>query len=191
MIQRWIFIFLMALGTSTLEAREGSTSFHPEAQRQGFYASLTTGSLYFMGGDRLDFDDGWLMGLKLGYDVWRYIGLEGQMKMSFHNTSQCRVGATIPCSFINYQFIGMLKLNYPITSRLYAGAGAGGGIWYSDPNMKPTVGSNSRSIFSGTASLEYFMRTRGLSIGLDPTLSGVTDLKSVVGEVTGFVRYTF
>ncbi|MDB5038929.1 MAG: hypothetical protein JWQ35_2457 [Bacteriovoracaceae bacterium] len=182
------FIFC-ALSFWNLSAEDTSV-FHPAAVRKGFYTGMTTGRLFFTGNDRLLYKDGWVIGFKLGYDIWKYLGLETDFKLSGQPSTEGSIVANVPKSFFVYQYIAQLKGGYPITQRLYAEAGIGGGLFIGSPNMNRTV-SATRSMFYAEMGLEYFMRTRGISIGLDPSIAGVANLQGAVIQTTGFVRYTF
>jgi hypothetical protein len=181
------FISLPAYSAS--ENTPEHSSIRPGAVREGFYTSLTTGELFFTGNDRLNYRDGWLIGLKAGYDIWKYIGFEGIFKFSGHSTTSSAVSiGQVATSFFVYQMLGQLKGAYPVTQRFHIDAGIGGGLWYSNPRMGTQAG---RSEFYGELGCEYFFRTRGMSMGIDPSIGAVTNLKSAIVQLTGFFRYTF
>lgn len=181
--------FALALLPITLSAAQEQSAFHPPAVRQGFYTGLSTGRTIFTGLDRSLYKDGWVVGFKVGYDISSYLGTEAIFKLSGHPST---FGTTsgIPSSFFVYQYLLQLKGSYPITQRLHAELGLGGGFFYSSPNQNPLTNAN-RAMFYGELGLQYFMRTRGISVGLDPSLSAVQNLKGAVVQLTGFVRYTF
>ena len=131
-----------------------------------------------------------LVGLKSGYDIWKYFGIEGQFKVSGHDTTIGSTVGNIPFSFFAYQLVVQFKGMYPITDRLHIEGGLGGGLFYSSPNFNSNFSATRGSVY-GEFGIEYFMRSRGISVGLDPSFTIVTDLKSAVIQATGFVRYTF
>lgn len=182
----WTVFFLVSLRVNAAQ----EITLHPGAVRKGFYTGLSTGRLFFTGDDRSLYRDGWVVGFKVGYDIVKYIGIEGIFKFSGHSSTTGTRLQNIPLSFFAYQLAGQLKGSYPITNRLYAGAGFGGGIFASSPNQNRNAGAN-RLMFYGEMSVEYFMRSRGISVGLDPSLSVIKDLKGAVIQTTGFLRYTF
>lgn len=164
---------------------------YPGADRTGFYAGLSTGQLYFTGRDRSNNKNAWVVGLKAGYDILQYLGIEAIAKFSAHETSLKTPSTTVPYGYNAYQLIGQLKGAVPLSRRFYFNLGAGGGLFYSDPNLNSSSGGASRGMVYGEAGFEYFMRTRGISIGIDPSMAAVKSLSSVIIQATGFVRYTF
>lgn len=172
-------------------AVEDSGQFEEGAQKVGFYAAIGTGMFFFTDQDRSQFADGWVVTLKAGYDFLKYLGVEAQFRTSGHENNIKTSSAGVEPSFFGYQMMGLVKGAYPITKRLYVGGGVGGGFWYTKPNMKPTVGQANRGMFVGEMNIEYFLRTKGLSIGLDPQVSAIKDLKSMAMQLTGFIRHTF
>lgn len=181
---------LAALSNLSLFAAEDHSAFHPPAVRQGFYTGLSTGRTFFTAGDRTSYKDGWVVGFKLGYDLWDYLGAEAVFKLSGHPSSFETTSQYIPKSFFAYQYLLQLKGSYPITQRLHAELGLGGGFFYTSPNLN-SLNQVNRAMFYSEMGLQYFMRTRGISVGLDPSISGVQNLKGAVVQLTGFVRYTF
>lgn len=161
--------------------------------RRGFYTGVSTGSIYFLDeSDRRLFKEAWLVGIKAGYDIWKYLAVEAQFKFSGHNTSRAgTANQGIPHSFLTYQGIGLIKVLYPITRRLSVFADVGGGFWHTDPNQKTVIGSATRGMFTGGLGIQYFLRIRGLALGLDPSLSSIRDMNGLVLQTTGYIRYTF
>lgn len=186
------FILSESIAVSAFAANENVKEImHPGAERTGFYTSLETGQLFFSGNDRLNFKDGWLVGLKLGYDIWKYTGIEFVTKFSGHDSTNAGRSSGRPTSFFVYQFLGQLKGAFPLTQRFHLEGGVGGGMWTSNKNMFPSGGSATKGIFYGELGCEYFFRTRGISMGINPSVGGVQGLKSAVVQLTGFLRYTF
>jgi hypothetical protein len=175
---------------STAQAEERA-QFTEGAQKVGFYAAIGTGMMFFTGSDRLSFEDGWSVSIKAGYDFLKYFGVEGLFRTSGHESNVATISPGVQPSFFGYQFGLLGKVAYPVTRRLYLGMGAGGGFWYTKPNAKPLIGTGSRGMFIVEASVEYFLRTKGLSIGFDPSVMAVKDFKSVLMTTTGFIRHTF
>lgn len=163
----------------------------PGAERTGLYTSLETGQLIFTGNDRLNYKDGWLVGLKLGYDIWKYTGIEFVTKFSGHDSTTRGRAEGRPASFFVYQILGQLKGAFPLTQRFHLEGGVGGGLWHSNSSMLPRGGEATKGTFYGELGCEYFFRTRGMSAGVNPSLGGVQGLKSAVVQLTGFFRYTF
>lgn len=186
MLKFFAFICLLSLSSVSGEQK----TIHKGAARKGFYTGLTSGRLFYTGQDRSLYRDGWVVGFRAGYDILKYLGIEGQFRFSAHSATTGTVLTNIPLSFFNYQVLGALRGAYPITQRLYVQAAAGGGLFLSSPNQNRNS-NNSRGMFYGELGLEYFMRSRGISVGIDPSLSGVKDLKGAIVQATGFLRYTF
>jgi hypothetical protein len=192
-MNRFRACFIAAIGFVAplwLLAAEEQSAFHAPAVRKGFYTGLSTGRTVFTGLDRSLYKDGWVVGFKLGYDIFSYLGAEAVFKLSGHPSTLGTTSAAIPKSFFVYQYLLQLKGNYPITQRLHVELGAGSGFFYSSPNQNALTNAN-RAMFYGELGLQYFMRTRGISVGLDPSFSAVQNLKGAVIQLTGFVRYTF
>lgn len=166
------------------------SSFHPGAVRKGFYTGLSTGRLMYTSSERNLYKDGWVVGFKAGYDLWRYLGLEGLFKFSAHSSTTGSTLANTPASFFVYQAIGQLRGAYPILNRLYIQGAAGGGLYMSSPNQNSLYGSG-RGMIYGELGLEYFMRSRGISVGLDPSFAFVQNFDGMILQATGFLRYTF
>jgi hypothetical protein len=191
MMRQIIAVMVMWLTcVSSAHAEREQSAFHPAAVRQGFYTGLSTGRTIFTGLDRSLYKDGWVVGFKLGYDIWSYLGAEFVFKLSGHPSTLGTISLSIPKSFFVYQYLTQLKGNYPITQRLHLELGVGGGFFISSPNLNALT-NGSRAMFYGEFGLQYFMRTRGISVGLDPSVAGVQNLKGAVIQLTGFVRYTF
>lgn len=185
-----LITFVCLLGSFSTSFANKKT-LHPGAHKVGFYSGISTGRVFYSGADRSLFKDGWVTGLKFGYDFIKYLGVEGIFKFSGHDAATGTQQTGIPKSFFVYQYILQAKGSFPVMRRLYLNMGLGGGIWQSSPNQKSTVGGASRSMLYGDLGVEYFMRTRGLSVGLDPSWAAVKDLKGLVFQMTGFLRYTF
>ncbi len=185
---RAVIAFSLLISMKLFAAQE--LTLHPGAIRKGFYTGLSTGRLFFTGDDRSLYRDGWVVGFKAGYDIIKYLGAEVLVKFSGHSSTTGTRLVNIPLSFFAYQLIGQVRGSYPITNRLYAELGLGGGLFMSDPNQNRNSSSN-RLMFYGEMGFEYFMRSRGISVGLDPSIAVIKDLKSAVIQTTGFLRYTF
>lgn len=189
-VKTCVFSLIFLFSAEMLLAEENKV-LHPGAGKQGFYVALTTGQLFFGKSDRALFKEGWVTGLKFGYDIWKFLGIETLFKFSGHHSTVGTQTVGVPKSFFVYQAIGQLKGAIPIFRRVFLEIGVGGGLWYTNPNQKTTVGQVNRGMAYGEIGLEYFLRTRGLSIGLDPSLAAVQNLESPVIQATGFLRYTF
>ncbi len=172
------------------EISESGGAFHPPAIRQGFYTGLSTGKLYFTGNDRSLYKEGWVVGFKFGYDIMKYLGAEAIYKLSGHTSTSGTAVSTLAKGFFVHQLILQGKGSYPVTQRLHVSLGLGGGLFESSPNFNKN-GDVHRTMFYGELGALYFMRTRGISIGIDPSFAAVRNLNSVVLQATGFVRYTF
>lgn len=168
----------------------GPSSIHPGAVRKGFYTGLSTGRIFYTSTERTRFSDGWLVGFKAGYDIWKYFGVEGLFKFSAHSSTSGSPLATTPPSFFVYQLIGQMRGAYPLMSRLYLQVALGGGLYFSSPNQNTLKASNLGMLY-GEFGLEYFMRSRGISVGLDPAIAIVENFDGAVVQLTGFLRYTF
>ena len=81
-------------------------TLHPGAVRKGFYTGLSTGRLMYTSSERNLYTDGWVVGFKAGYDIWKYLGFEGLFKFSAHSSTLGSSLANTPPSFIVYLMIG-------------------------------------------------------------------------------------
>lgn len=164
----------------------------PDVPR-GLYAGLSTGQIYFVdSSDRRLYDNAWLVGLKVGYDIFKYLSAEAQFKFSGHNTSPAgQVNQGIPSSFFAYQSLLAVKGGYPVLRRLTVFAEFGGGLWYTSPNQKANVGSQSRGMATAGLGLQYFTKMKGIALGIDPSIGLIQDLSGPVAQMTGYLRYTF
>lgn len=186
----FVFLFVMASLSGFSIAAQDYIEATPDVPR-GFYAGLTTGRLYFLNeNDRQVFEDAWLVGFKLGYDVWKYIGFETQLRFSGINASP-QGESGVPESFLSYQLIANARGLYPVTRRVSLVGELGGGFWYTAPNQKANVGTQSRGMFVMGTGVQYFLKMKGFAMGIDPSLSAIQDLKGLVLQMTGYVRYTF
>src|SRR4051812_31174409 len=82
----WLALGILLLWDGRAQAEEKSTT-HPQARRTGIYAALTTGQLMYSDADRGLFEDGWVVGLKAGYDFMKYFGAEAIFKFSGHDAN--------------------------------------------------------------------------------------------------------
>lgn len=189
-MRKFFLGLILSFGVTPLLAEEGKV-LYPGATGEGFYAGIQSGMLFYSGTDRSLYRDGALVGLKVGYSLFRWLSLETMFKFSGHNTTlgSQRVGA--PKSFGVYQTLAQVKGGIPLWNRWQIGAGAGGGFFISSPNQRATAGTSSRVMGYGEINVEYFLRTRGLSLSIDPSLALVRDLKGPVIQFTGSLRYIF
>lgn len=187
---RPILAFVFFLQVISAYGAEETGAFHPPAIRKGFYSGLSTGKLFFLGNDRSLYNEGWVVGFKLGYDIFQYMGIEAVYKLSGHESNIGSTQKSLAKTFFVHQIIAQLKGSYPITKRLHVDLGLGGGLFESQPNFNSNADVH-RTMFYGELDIEYFMRSRGISIGLDPSLAFVRGMNSAVLQTTGFVRYTF
>ncbi len=186
-----LLLGILCVGSFSVHAKDEELgNYAPISSREGFYAGLSTGKIFFTGSDRQLYTDAWVVGLKAGYDLFQYFGFELQLKYSAHDTTLLAPSATTPTAFTALQLIGAGKVAYPVLRRLKLGITAGGGFFYSTPSMQ-SIQSQARAMGYGSLDIEYFMRIKGMSIGLDPSIALVQNLQSAIIQTTGFVRYTF
>lgn len=187
------FIFLLlsvGFGPGLVSAQIASQQEPPP---RGIYVGMSTGQIAFVNSqDRQLYGDSLLIGLKAGYDIFRYLSVEAQARFSGHQTSQA-VGnpSGIPTSFLAFQGLGVLRGLYPITRRVSLTGELGGGFWMSDPNQRPTTGNRFRAMATGGLGLQYFLRIRGLAMGIDPQLSVIQDFTGPAVQTLVYLRYTF
>lgn len=161
--------------------------------KRGFYSGLGTGMFYFTDAtDRQTYRDGWLIAFKIGYDLFKYFGLETQYRLSFHDTApQGTAQGSVPRSYRSHQLLGILRGGYPISRRWQTSLEAGGGLWVTAPNVKPNISGAGRGQAYFALNIQYFFKMRGLGVGLDPSLSLVSDMKGPVLQASGYLRYVF
>jgi hypothetical protein len=175
--------------SSSLFAAEETT--YQQIERNGLYTGMTTGYLYYTGNDRLLYQDNWVVGLKAGYQIFRYVAVEALFKFSAHQANVISPTQGIPNSFFTYQTILQAKGSWHLTDRVRLNVGGGAGFFSTSPNQKSAVGGSMRPMGYGEVGAEYFLKMKGFSLGLDPSIAGVRDLKAPVVQLTGFIRYTF
>lgn len=160
---------------------------------RGFYSALNMGYFYFTDeSDRSLYGDGWVVGIKFGYDIFKYLAVELLYRTSGHqNAPRGLAEESIPGSHFSHQFQGMIRGNYPISRRWTVSAEAGGGMWVTRPNIKPNIRQDSRGMGSFGLGVQYFTKIRGIVIGLDPSISIAQDLEGPIAQATGYIRYTF
>jgi hypothetical protein len=183
-------ILVCPLLSSSLFAAEEVGQFTSGARKQGLYSALELGGLFMLGLDR-EFSNGWVVGVKAGYDVFRTFGFEGFLRFSGHESNNLTVTSGVTPTFFAYQVGGLLKGAYPVTRRLFVGAALGGGVFITNPNSKPTRTSATHGMFTAELNAEYFMRTRGISFGLNPSISGIQNHKSAILQASSYLRYSF
>ncbi len=203
-MKRGFFLFVFAIslfgGLSSLRAEEDLSSDTNPTQfddtrdvPRGLYMGIGGGYWYFTDSDdRFLFGDAWVTSLKLGYDIFKYLGVEVQYRFSGHQNSSAGVASrTIPQSHWSHQVLGIVRGMYPISRRWTVSLDAGGGLWLTRPNIKPTITQDARGLGTVGLGVQYFTRITGVVIGLDPTASLGTDLNSPVIQASGYIRYTF
>jgi hypothetical protein len=191
-IRRLCFLGMSVLVLST-GAELSANTLQQEAPPRGIYLGMSTGQLFFTNSrDRQLYGDSLLIGLKAGYDLFPFLTLEAQTRFSGHKTSQATsTPGGIPTSFLAFQGLGMARALYPLTRRVSLTAELGGGFWYSSPNQRPTTRGAYRAMATGGMGVQYFMRIRGLAMGLDPQLSVIQDLEGPAAQLMAYLRYTF
>lgn len=192
------FLFVGSISTFAQEEAElqnPEINFSDEQDvPRGLYLAMGAGWWYFTGADdRAEYGDAWVTSLKLGYDVFKYLGVELQYKFSGHqNAARGVVAKSSPGSHFSHQMLGVIRGMYPLTRRWTFSLDAGGGLWLTRPNIKPAVTQNGRGIFVGGLGVQYFTKIKGVVIGLDPTMGFITnDIQSPVVQASGYIRYTF
>jgi len=191
MLKRFLVLIFVVLGVCQSSfAAEEVGQFTPGARKQGLYTALELGGLFFSGFDR-EFSNGWVVGVKAGYDIFRMLGLEGYLRFSGHQSNNWTQTSGVTPTFFIYQTGALLKFAYPITRRFFVGIGAGGGVFVTRPNHKIGRTSGVHGMASGEGSIEYFTRTRGISFGLSSSISGVETHKSAVIQAATYMRYSF
>ena len=160
---------------------------------RGWYSGLITGKWFFLNrDDRSLYGDGWLVGVKFGYDILKYLAIEAQYKASAHNNAPKGAAENpIPETYWGHQLQLMVRGCLPVTKRWTFSLDGGGGIWYSRPNIKPNISEPSRYMASFGLGVQYFTRVRGTVIGIDPAISFLGDMKGPAVQATGYLRYTF
>ena len=190
-INTWLLLLgLCLLVCRPLISAEEVGQFSPGARKQGPYTALELGGMFMTGFDR-EYSNGWVVGVKAGHDFFRFFGVEAYFRFSGHNSSNVTVTSGVTPSFFAYQVGGLMKGAYPITRRLFAGLGVGGGLFMTNPNSKPGRTGASHPMFLGEMSLEYFMRTRGISFGINPSIAAVQNHKSTIFQASSYLRYSF
>lgn len=179
-------LFLVSSSLFSLERFEDR-----QEVKRGIYFGAMTGEFYFLdSADRARYGDAWLVGMKAGYDVLKYLSVEGRFKFSAHSANPVGL-QNLPPTFVAYQSQLVVRGGYPVFRRLTLFADVGGGLWISSPNILPTIGNAMRPMATFGLGFQYFTKMRGLTVGLEPNIGVIRDLNGPIAQLQGHLRYTF
>ena len=163
----------------------------PKHFARGFYASGELGALVFLGRIGKYASAGPALGLRVGYDFLRYIGVEGRFlgSLSDAETPAPRLGQ----SFGTYYYGGDVVFSLPIRKvRLFLEGGGGGTTLSSNILAHTGVTHDHKTSFAitGGTGIDYHTLNRHFSVGLDVDYYWLgTFANSHALTATAYLRY--
>jgi hypothetical protein len=159
---------------------------------RGFFASGELGALVFLGDGGKYAGPGALFGVRLGYDLFRFLALETHF---FGAASSATLPApTIDQSFQTYLYSAEVRLSAQIR-RVALFAEGGAGLVQISSNVLDAVGITEGKKFSlgvvAGGGIDYHTLNRHFSFGLDGDYLWLANFsKTNALSVSGYLRYT-
>jgi hypothetical protein len=167
----------------------------PRAFSSGLFAEAEAGALIFVGDARQALGPGVAVGMRLGYELGRWLAIQGHALSATHETD-FGSGPQSDQLLQVLQATGELKLSIPIGQWSVFGYG-GGGIARLSTNLLGTAGLTDLDVrlspmFGGGGGADYHTRSRHFSFGLNVAFWKLPRLYTT-GALTGtfYIRYTF
>lgn len=177
-------------------ARAGTESYYlegPPSLVKGIYVGGDFGAMFFMGLQGPDFQDGPIIGVKLGTDIftWNIFTAAAELTGHFtiHDSSFFSLSSSPP-SFVMAMLDGKMKLGFHLMRRLVLNVFGGGGYLTSDPAFQYTQ-PRDRPYFLAGGGVEYYLHIRHLSAGFNPTVLFIDQLSGFALLATGTIKYTW
>jgi Outer membrane protein beta-barrel domain len=167
----------------------------PEMFSSGLYAEAEAGALMFLGDARRPLGTGVAVGVRLGYEIGRWLAIQGHALSATHETD-FDSGPQSDQLLQVLQATGELKLSIPLGQWSVFGYG-GGGIARLSTNLLGTAGLTDLDVrispmFGGGGGADYHTRSRHFSFGVNAAFWKLPQLYTT-GAMTGtlYIRYTF
>ncbi len=192
---------LLGLSVPSLSARaqitEEPTEPYPDPSlfSRGLYLEAEGGATIPLGSARDAIDPGAAIGLRVGYELWRFFALELHALSSLHTVNQ--EGAPLSAQLLQItRATADLKLALPLGPFSIFAAGGGGRARFST-NVLATTGHTAHGVrlswvMGGHLGLDYHSRSRHFSTGVTGGFHKL-DRLATTGLVTAaaYLRYTF
>ena len=167
----------------------------PEKFARGLYVEAEAGAALFVGEARRSLGPGAALGLRFGYDIFRWVAVQLHATGSSHATD---FGGTPQDGQLLQLMVGTaeLKLTLPVGRWSVSGTVAGG-IGRLSTNLLGTIGfappeARLTPLYGGGVGLDYHTASRHFSFGLTAGLARLTRVytSGVLGSAL-YLRYTF
>lgn len=167
----------------------------PAKLARGLFADAEAGTLMFVGTAREPLGFGTALGVRLGYDVFRWAAVQAHAFASSHRT---RFGDAPQAGQLLqlYQAAAELKLTVPLGAWSLSAFGGAGFAWLST-NLLGTTALTAPDLertplLLGGLGLDYHTMSRHFSFGFAPTFVRYSKVRTTGAVLaTLYVRYTF
>lgn len=167
----------------------------PRMFSSGLFAEAEAGALIFVGDARQALGTGVAVGMRLGYELGRWLAIQGHALSATHETDFGN-GPQSDQLLQVLQATGELKLSIPLGQWSVFGYG-GGGIARLSTNLLGTAGLTDLDVrlspmFGGGGGADYHTRSRHFSFGANVAFWKLQRLYTT-GALSGttYIRYTF
>jgi hypothetical protein len=191
------FLLLMPAGEALAQITNEPVSPYPDPDKfaRGIYGEAEVGTLLFVGDAGSSVGPGAVVGVRLGYDVFRWVALQVHVAGSTHTTTfrdMPQSGQILQF----YQGSAELKLTMRF-NRVAASAMGGAGLALISSNLLGTTGLTEPDVqntlvYLGGLGADYHTMSRHFSFGLAATFAKYQRLRTTGAiAATAYVRYTF
>jgi hypothetical protein len=190
-------LLLMPAGGARAQVTNEPVSPYPDPDKfaRGIYGEAEVGTMLFVGDAGSSLGPGAVIGVRLGYDVFRWVALQVHAAGSTHTTSfpgMPQSGQILQL----YQGTGELKLTVRF-GRVSASAMGGAGLARLSSNLLGTTGLTEPDVQNtlvmlGGLGADYHTMSRHFSFGLSSSFAKYQRLHTTGAiSATAYVRYTF
>lgn len=164
---------------------------------RGFFIGPDFGLLFLVANDTSLSSVGFITGLTMGYDVWKYVSL-----LAMSDFAIFQAGRDLEGGVTMFLINGGAKGQYPVTPRLWPYVRMLGGYFFTDPDISSsTATSGGVPIFAGVpketmdlmfgGGLTYYMAKRHFSLDLGFDYVYIKDVPFDAINLNVSLRYTF
>ena len=189
-------LLLMPAGVAWAQVTNEPVSPYPDPDKfaRGIYGEAEVGTMLFVGDAGSSLGPGAVIGVRLGYDVFRWVALQVHAAGSTHTTSfpgMPQSGQILQL----YQGTGELKLTVRF-GRVSASAMGGAGLARLSSNLLGTTGLTEPDVQNtlvmlGGLGADYHTMSRHFSFGLSSSFAKYQRLNTTGAiSATAYVRYT-
>ena len=190
-------LLLMPAGLARAQVTNEPVSPYPDPDKyaHGMYGEAEVGTLLFIGEAGSSLGPGAVIGVRFGYDLFRWVALQVHAAGSTHTTSfpgMPQSGQILQL----YQGTGELKLTARF-GRISAAAMGGAGLGRLSTNLLGTTGLTEPDVqntlvYLGGLGADYHTMSRHFSFGLAASFAKYQRLHTTGAiSATAYVRYTF